>query len=148
MTGSSNKDIVLRFMEGHFNPPGFAMELCTPDFTVHWNWADETAGTAQVATILEDYLKAFSDLCVEVKDCFAKGDKVAVRFRLSGTHSGEFRGAQPTGKKWSISELLIFRLDNGRIAECWVSLDELHRLEQLGFTVIPPGSPDLVDAQH
>jgi len=147
MAGSS-KDIVLRFMEEHFKPPEFAMELCTPDLTVHWNWADETAGAAQVATVLEDYLEAFSDLCVEVEDCFAEGDKVAVRFRLFGTHSGEYRGAQPTGKKWSISELLIFRLDNGRIAEAWVSIDELHRLEQLGFTVIPPGSPELVDAQH
>ena len=73
---------------------------------------------------------------------------MAMRLRLFGTHSGEYRGAQPTGKKWSISELLIFRLDNGRIAEAWLSIDELHRLEQLGFTVIPPGSPELVDAQH
>ena len=148
MTGSSNKDIVLRFIEEHFNPPEFAMELCTPDFAVHWAWGGETVGAAQVATVLEDSLKVFSDLCVEAKDCFAKGDKVAVRFRLSGTHSGELGGAQPTGKKWSINEILIFRLDNGRIAECWVSLDRLHRLEQLGFTVIPPSSPNLVDAQH
>jgi steroid delta-isomerase-like uncharacterized protein len=148
MAGSSNKDIVLRFIEEHFKPPEFAMELCTPDLTVHWNWADETAGAAQVATILEDYLKVFSDLCVEVEDCFAEGDKVAVRFRLFGTHSGEFRGAPPTGKKWSISEVLIFRLDNSRIAEAWVFIDELHRLEQLDFTVIPPGSPKLGVAQH
>lgn len=87
MTGSSNKDIVLRFVEEHFNPPEFAMELCTPDLTVHWAWGVETVGASQVAATLKDLLMVFSDLLVEIEDCFAEGDKVAVRFRLLGTHS-------------------------------------------------------------
>jgi hypothetical protein len=66
MTGSSNKDILLRFVKEHFTPPEFAMELCTPDFTVHWAWGGEIVGVAHVAAVLENFLKVFSGLCVKI----------------------------------------------------------------------------------
>jgi predicted ester cyclase len=42
--------------------------------------------------------RAFPDLHAHIEDIVASQDKVAVRVRFRGTHSGEFLGIPPTGR--------------------------------------------------
>jgi len=54
---------------------------------------------------------AFPDLQAHVEDIFAAQDKVAVRLRLRGTHSGEFLGFAPTGRTVeSVSHEFVYQL--------------------------------------
>ena len=53
----------------------------------------------------------------------------------SGTHKGEFKGIQPTGKKFTVTAIDIDRIVDGKVKECWTNMDELGLLQQLG--VIP-----------
>jgi len=57
---------------------------------------------------------------------------VAMLWRITGTHRGNFYGIQATGKKVDFLELGYFRLSDGKIAEGWFMADEAGLLRQLG----------------
>ena len=52
--------------------------------------------------------KGFSDVQWHIRDMAAEGDKVAVRWELTGTHDGEFMGIPPTGRKISVSVMNFY----------------------------------------
>jgi predicted ester cyclase len=54
---------------------------------------------------------------------------------MTGTHTGEFNGIAPTGKRVEIQFVDILRLRDGQIIEHWLSMDQLSFMQQLG--VIP-----------
>lgn len=91
----------------------------------------------------EDYLEfmrkafeAFPDFHCEVLDVVAAGDRVAARFRNTGTHEGEFMGIPATGKAFKLEGSDFCRFDDeARIAEHWAHADNLQFMQQLG--VIP-----------
>ena len=80
---------------------------------------------------------AFPRYEVIVEDMIAKGDKVVVRGTASGTHQGEFLGIPPTGKTWSITAILIYRIAGGKIVEFWGNADMLTLMQQLGAVTAP-----------
>lgn len=79
---------------------------------------------------------AFPDLHVVVDQIVAGGDKVAVRWIARGTNTGSGNGIAATGKAVETSGIAMFRFENGRIAEEWVSADTLGLLRQLDM--LPP----------
>jgi predicted ester cyclase len=62
----------------------------------------------------------------------AEGDKVVCRNTVTGTHRGEYMGVPPTGRTVTYSEIFIFRLVDGRVAETWGVVDVLSQMKQLG----------------
>ena len=75
---------------------------------------------------------AFPDWREEIVDMVAEGDKVAVRFRCSGTLQGEFMGVKPNGRRQEVDEVFFLRVQDGRFVEYWGLEDNLARLRQLG----------------
>lgn len=63
-------------------------------------------------------LDAMPNLNAEIIDTIAEGDKVAVRFVVTGTLNKEFFG-QPAGTQMSMPIITIYRLENGKIIEVW-----------------------------
>ncbi len=49
------------------------------------------------------------------------------------THTGEFRGVAPTGKKVNITGVNIYRMVDGKIVEGWSVTDSTDLLKQLGL---------------
>jgi predicted ester cyclase len=54
---------------------------------------------------------------------------------MEATHTGDFFGIPPTGKRVSIDGIHILRIADGRVAEHWGNNDDLGLMRQLG--VIP-----------
>ncbi|MFM9106016.1 MAG: ester cyclase [Chloroflexota bacterium] len=77
-------------------------------------------------------IAAFSSLAYAPLAVAARDDLVAVRFRASGVHTGEFRGAQPTGNPVAWDGIGIMRMTCGRIAETWMEVDQIGRAADLG----------------
>lgn len=75
---------------------------------------------------------AFPDWREEIVDMVAEGDKVAVRFRCSGTLQDEFMGVKPNGRRQEVDEVFFLRVRDGRFVEYWGLEDNLARLQQLG----------------
>jgi SnoaL-like polyketide cyclase len=49
-----------------------------------------------------------------------------------GTHHGVFQGIPPTGRPWEARCTAIYRIEDDRIADGWVTWDHLSLLHQLG----------------
>lgn len=77
---------------------------------------------------------AFPDLRTDVESTVANDDHVAIAYRLTGTHQGDFLGVPATGRQIRARGMQIARYRNGRIVERWGSTDELGILAQLTRT--------------
>lgn len=64
---------------------------------------------------------AFPDMRLTEQDIIAEGDRVASRWIVSGTHQGDFMGHRPSGRRYEITGMSIYRLHDGKIAEGWVN---------------------------
>jgi predicted ester cyclase len=65
----------------------------------------------------------------------AEGDRVAVRFSMTGKHTGAMMGITPTGKTIHVTACGIFKVVDGKATDNWVNFDALGLLQQLG--VVP-----------
>ena len=74
---------------------------------------------------------AFPDLQAYIEDIVAAQDKVAVRLRFRGTHSGEFLGFPATGRTVEYVSHEFYRIADGLIAEEWICSDMATLLRQL-----------------
>jgi steroid delta-isomerase-like uncharacterized protein len=79
---------------------------------------------------------AFPDIRYTVEDLIAEGDRVAIRWRWSGTHRAPFRGIPVSQKQVSDSGIAIYRFQDGRIVQTWLETNRLGFLQQIG--VVPP----------
>lgn len=128
-----NKVVVSRYMEEVFNRKNAALldQLVVSNCVIHTPEGD-VHGLDGLKQIVAGYRVIFPDHHFTVDDLVAEGDKVAIRWTMRGTHSGELRDIRPTGKKVTLTGMSIFRVAGGKIAEDWVSPDTLGLLQQLG----------------
>jgi steroid delta-isomerase-like uncharacterized protein len=75
--------------------------------------------------------RAFPDLQANIEDIVAAQDKVAVRVRFRGTHSGEFLGMPATGRAIEYISHEFYRIADGLVAEEWICSDMATLLRQL-----------------
>ena len=92
---------------------------------------------------LEDYKQyvtmnrnAFPDIHFTIEDEIAQGDKVVIRWTVTGTHKGDLMGISPTGKQCTGTGITIYRFSGGKIQESWSNWDALGMMQQLG--IVPP----------
>ncbi|MCS4096211.1 ester cyclase [Rhizobium sp. BK176] len=75
---------------------------------------------------------AFSDkVCVD-EARLAEGEWMAAFGRQEATHSGEFMGIAPTGKRVEIRYMDFWKVVDGKIVDNWVMVDFPHVMQQLG----------------
>jgi steroid delta-isomerase-like uncharacterized protein len=94
-------------------------------------------GPSAIRENIGGVLDAFPDLTATVEDVIAEGDRVAMRVTLRGTHEGPFLGFEPTGRSFAIRNMVLSRLEAGRIAERWLQPDVSGQLTQLGLLDLP-----------
>ena len=127
-----NKTIARQAMEAlHQRDLDGVSATVAPDARFY-GWAPESLNVDGYKGFMSGLLAAFPDSRFPVDDVIAEGDRVAVRHRLQGTHQAEFEGIPATGKKVEIIGIVIFRIENGMIAEAWLNADLLGMLQQLG----------------
>ena len=92
----------------------------------------EVRGPAGVAQLHDVLMPAFPDMQLPLQDFVAEGEKVLVRLRVQGTHTGTFGDLAATGRKIDIGVLDLFQIRDDVIVEHWAMLDNLGMLKQLG----------------
>lgn len=107
-------------------------EIFEPDVLISTPLPVEATGAQALKEVFVRLHRGFPDLHIAVEDMIAEGDRVVSRNTVTGTHQGEYLGLPPTGKSIRYSEIFIFRLAGGRIAETWGVVDVLSQLRQLG----------------
>jgi steroid delta-isomerase-like uncharacterized protein len=74
---------------------------------------------------------SFEDFKFEIINIISKDDIVAINLRYTGKHVAEFMGVKPKNKEISVSEMMFFRFDNGKIVEAWELYDEKGMFSQI-----------------
>ena len=146
--GEANRDLVRRFYEEVWSRGnvGFAEEVFADDYVRHdLRQTQAPSGPAGQALIAERFRNAFPDLEWQVDILIAERDFVAARWTASGTHSGAWGEAAPTGRRVTFSGVNIFRFgEHGKVVELWNHRDDLGLMEQLGARVFA-GAPASAD---
>lgn len=130
MSLEENKTIIRSLYEADNKKDlGILDDLISPDF---FDPTFQLRGPQSYKQFETMFFKGFPDWHETIEDIVAEGDKVWVRFTGSGTHSGEWRGLAPTGKKITASGVQIWRIVDGKVAEKDSVIDWLDALNQLG----------------
>ena len=129
---NANKKVIQRLYKEilvDWNMP-LADELVADQFTSH-DWPKGSpSGPEAFRNYYSNVIRSvLPDARYEVDDMIAEGDKVVVRWRLLGTHKGNFLDISPTGRWVTLKGIAIYRLEDSKVTERWVVTD-LHGLLQ------------------
>jgi predicted ester cyclase len=109
-------------------------ELCSPDLVNHALAPDRPAGLAGTREFLSSMGKShFSGEVWPEKTVVAEGDFV-VWFGVRGGHwpGGKLLGVECPGGDYARGFTVMYRLENGKIAERWAVRDDLGMFRSLG----------------
>jgi predicted ester cyclase len=127
MSIEENKAIVRRFIEAYNEQNLDAFDdLVSPDYVGH---ILQIRGLESLKQNWASFFKGFPDTHSTIEDIIAEGDKVCLRYKGTGTHTGEYQGLAPTGKKFKTISVEIYRVVNGKIVEGWTILDWFTHLD-------------------
>ena len=145
MSADDNKALARRFIQAWVpGNLGLVDELAAPDITVTFPVLSEPLrGAEAFKHLLAQFHAAFPDAEMSVQEQIAEGDKVATRWRFSGTHRGEVLGIPPTGKSVVVTGISIHRFAGGRVTEDRGEDDALGLMRQLGVIPAPAQAPAL-----
>lgn len=126
---------IRRLFDGVWNDadPAVADDLVHPEFVMHDRDVPEGLDGPDAYRWLADATRAiFPDAAFAIEDVLVDGERVAVRWTMTGTHEGEGLGVEPTGREVTLSAIEVDRFEDGMVAETWVESDVLGMLEQVG----------------
>ena len=139
MSIESNKAIVRRYLEEAVDKRKLEIldEIVSMDCVIHRPEASEPIrGLEAFRQALDRILQVYSEFKTTIHDVIAEEDRVACRLSHRAVNGSEWTsrlGAHAVaGKTVSWPAIAIFRFHDGKIAEEWVSRDELGMLIELG----------------
>jgi len=113
-------------------------ELYAADYVADYRpYAPLRYGHEAIRGMVQRAHVAFSDFHEELEELIAEGDKVVVRFTITGTQTGQWGPLPPTGKPVRFEEIVILRFVDGKVAEQRGLPDNLAALRQLGVVPTP-----------
>ena len=136
---ADQKAVVRRYFEEVLDKRRFDIldELATTDCVIHRpEMREPIAGLEAFRQVLRGLLQVYSEFSTTILDLVAENDRVACRLSHRAVNRGEWTSRlgthAVTGKTVTWSAIAIFRFREGKIAEEWVSRDELGMLIELG----------------
>lgn len=132
-TIEENRALVRRFIDEIFlqGKPDGVEDLLADDFVPH-DWGKTGIGKSAMMDAIKRASAGLSDARMTIEDMIAEGDKVAVRLTSHAVQTGPFMGLPPSGKPYTIQEIHIFRIREGKVTEHWHQGDFMGMMAQLG----------------
>lgn len=94
----------------------------SPDFIDHNANSSRSTGDTdrnRMIAAFREFQAGFPDTRHTLHDVIAEGDRVALRVSAEGTHTGTAFGHAATGGRFRNDSIVIYRIEDGRIAEKW-----------------------------
>jgi steroid delta-isomerase-like uncharacterized protein len=88
----------------------------------------DPAGTRAIAG---EWTTAFPDWHFDLRALIAEGNLVVAHMPYSGMQRGAIAGVPATGRTCRVDEIVIFRIEDGKIGEAWEVYDEAGMWRQL-----------------
>jgi len=106
--------------------------LCDPHVVDRSAAPGAPAGVAGLQAQSELYTTAFPNIRFTSDNVVAEGDRVAISWVATGTHTGPLMGMPPTGKPVQVQGCNILHIEAGKIVEHWAYFDRMALMAQLG----------------
>ena len=138
MPMNKTESLVSRLFAEAFNQGNLAVvdELLSPDHFTHATFGGASPDLGGLKWLIAMLRTAFPDLHCTVAGQIREGDQFAAHWMMHGTHRGRFMGNPPTDRRVEVQGMIFGRIENGRIVEEWVLIDQIGILQQLGL--VPP----------
>jgi predicted ester cyclase len=115
-----------------------------PDYVRHCQamppGQQELRGTEEFFAFIEEFSTAVPEYTDTISEMVADQDKVAYVSTMTGVQIGPMGDLPATGERFTLVNIIIQRLENGKVVETWVSWDNVAFLSQLGLFP-PPARP-------
>jgi len=131
-----NRDVVERFLAGTHSP--ILSEVDVIDDTVaktvtcHGFPGGDPHDHDSYKAFFRTFRASFTNMEFDTFSLVADDTYVNARFRVTVDHTGPFAGQASTGKRVSFEGMALYRLNDGKIEETWLQLDQLALLTQIG----------------
>jgi ketosteroid isomerase-like protein len=125
-----NKDLIRRWIQ--FSNNGFSGSF--DDFISRryvGHLGAMTMDRNELERLEREFCAAFPDAYHQIDDLIGEGDRVVLRTTARATHRGSFEGIAPTGRAVEFTGLVVYRIEDGRIAESWGEIDFLRLIRDL-----------------
>ncbi len=138
MPMNQTESLISRLFAEAFNQGHLAIvdELLSPDYCTHTAFGGASLDPRGLKWLIAMFRTAFPDLHCNVEDEIREGNRFAAHWTMHGTHRGLFMGNPPTGRQVEVQGMIFGRIENGRIVEDWILIDQIGILQQLGL--VPP----------
>jgi steroid delta-isomerase-like uncharacterized protein len=134
-TTEQNKTVTRRFIDAwNSRQPDEFDDLIARDVVRHCEATPgvEVRSLNQVKEFLRQDTAVFPDSIQTIKLLVAEGDFVAAWTTYEGTQQGPMGPFPPSGRKAQFDFGAVFRIEGGKIAEWWVTWDNMTILKALG----------------
>lgn len=112
--------------------PDVADELVGPEYVIHdREVAEEMRGPELYKTLASMTREGYPDMELTIHDTIEEGNKVALRWTMTGTHQGSTGDREPTGKRVEMPAIGINRFEDGQLVESWTQSDTLGLMKQI-----------------
>lgn len=138
MSVEENKSNQRRVFEEVINKGNLAIipDLIAPEYVFRSPLGVEAKGPESFKQMIVMFRTAFPDIHFTIDDILGEGDRVSLRFTMTGTFTGEMMGIAPTGKKARYSAILMTKWAGGKEVQAWEAMDTAPFFQQLG--IAPP----------
>ena len=114
------------------------VDLHADDAFIH-GAGEDFDGRERIRSFARGQFEAFPDGTYRIDDLFAEDDRVAVRMTFTGVHDRTFFGVEPTGQEVTVTEIAVYRISGGEVAETWLEADLWGMFQQIGAVEPPEG---------
>ena len=135
----TNKATVARFLAGTHSPNIDDLEVIdatvVPHIACHGFPGfpnEEFFDRESYKAFFRVFRQSFSDMSFETVKMIATENFVPAHWEIWATHSGEFQGIAPDGARVVFDGVALYRMEDGKIAETWLTINEPMLLSQLG----------------
>ena len=136
MSIEQNKQIALRFCQEGFGNLAVWDEVVAADFVYHFCNLETITGLDAAKKFEQSLFDGFPNLQRQIEDVVAEGNNVVIRSILRGEQTGMFLEMPPTNKSVRVIDLVLMKIEGGKIVELWYELNQLAVMQQLGIAPI------------
>ena len=133
MSAETNRLLITRLFNDvlNRNNPDSIIQIIAEDYTEQDLMEGQSQGLKGVKERLEMLFAAFPDAVYELQDIVADENKAAARWRMSGTHKGNFMNIPPSNKFISFKGIDIYEIKNDLIVSHWNEVDLVGLFNQI-----------------
>lgn len=135
-TAARNREVASAFLAGTHSANIDDLEIIdktvSPRIRCHGFPGGNPVDRQSYKRFFRAFRRSFTDMEFDVLAMVSDEEFVAAHWRMSVNHVGDFAGVRADGRRITFDGMVLYRMEEGLIAETWLHVDELSMLRQIG----------------